>query len=346
MENKQETFTYNLGDFKLQSGEILNDAFLIVDVQGELNSSKSNAIVFATCFGGDHNFNQMGIGEGRALDPSKYCIISPNLFCSGQSSSPSNVSPSQRASKFPLITYYDNINAHDKLLQEYFGITNPLLYIGFSMGAQQAFHWGALHGDRTGGIVPICGTAKTTFQNWIALEGCKLALTADAAFDDGNYTSPPSIGLKAFSMNYTSRLFDQKGYEEKLHLGLFGGLADDHAYFQTLNDLFSGIDANNLIGMANTWQHGDIGKHEKFGGNTTEALSNISCPALVMPSSSDISFVAEDNIPEVEKMPNAQLKVIDSKYGHFAGSMSPMLSSAHEVGFIDNSIKELLEKIG
>ena len=51
-------------------------------------------------------------------------------------------------------------------------------------------------------------------------------------------------------MNYTSRLFDQKGYEENLHLGLFGGLADDHAYFQTLNDLFSGIDANNLLGMA------------------------------------------------------------------------------------------------
>ena len=147
-------------------------------------------------------------------------------------------------------------------------------------------------------------------------------------------------------MNYTSRLFDQKGYEEKLHLGLLEEvLLINHAYFQTLNDLFSGIDANNLIGMANTWQHGDIGKHEKFGGNTTKALSNISCPALVMPSSSDISFVAEDNIPEVEKMPNAQLKVIDSKYGHFAGSMSPMLSSARG-RFIDNSIKELLEKIG
>jgi homoserine O-acetyltransferase len=345
MTEKQNTFKFSLGNFSLQSGETLNDAFLIVDVQGELNSAKSNAIVFATCFGGDHNFNQMGIGEGRALDPTKYCIISPNLFCSGQSSSPSNASPSQGGSKFPLITYYDNINAQDKLLQEYFGITNPLLYIGFSMGAQQAFHWGALHGSRTGGIVPICGTAKTTFQNWIALEGCKLALTSDAAFDNGNYTSPPSIGLKAFSMNYTSRLFDQKGYEEKLHLSLFGGLVDDNAYFQTLNDLFSGIDANNLLGMAKTWQHGDIGKHEKFGGNTAKALSAITCPALVMPSSSDISFVAEDNIPEVEKMPNAELRSIDSKYGHFAGSMSPILSSEREISFIDNSIKELLQKI-
>ena len=56
MVNKHETFTFKLGDFKLQSGEILNDAFLIVDVQGELNSAKSNAIIFATCFGGDHNF--------------------------------------------------------------------------------------------------------------------------------------------------------------------------------------------------------------------------------------------------------------------------------------------------
>ena len=97
--------------------------------------------------------------------------------------------------------------------------------------------------------------------------------------------------------------------------------------------------------MAKTWQHGDIGKHEKFGGNTAKALSAITCPALVMPSSSDISFVAEDNIPEVEKMPNAELRSIDSKYGHFAGSMSPILSSEREISFIDNSIKELLQKI-
>ena len=68
-----------------------------------------------------------------------------------------------------------------------------------------------------------------------------MALTADAAFENGNYTSPPAIGLKAFAMNYTSRLFDQKGYEEKLHLGLFGGLENDESYFQTLNDLFGGI---------------------------------------------------------------------------------------------------------
>lgn len=345
-QNKQETFKYSLGDFKLQSGETLNDAFLLVDVHGSLNSAKSNAIIFGTCFGGDHNFNQMAFGEGRALDPSKYCIISPNLFCNGHSLSSSNSTTSQKGKDFPSVTYYDNINAQNKLLIEHFGIHNPLLYIGFSMGAQQAFHWGALHGDRTGGIVPICGTAKTTLQNWIALEGCKLALMADASFNSGAYTSPPVAGLKAFSRNYTSSLFSKQGYEENLHLNLFGGLPDTQAYFDTLDNMFGNIDANDLMGMLNTWQLGDIGQHEQFNGDTKKALANISCPALVMPGSTDLSFPAANNIPEVEAMPNAELNVINSNYGHFVGSISPALSDQEDVLYIDNAIKKLLKKIG
>ena len=72
------------------------------------------------------------------------------------------------------------------------------MYLGFSMGAQQAFHWGALHGEKTGGIIPLCGTAKTTTQNWITLEGCKLALQSDVNYNNGDYSSPPKKGLKAF----------------------------------------------------------------------------------------------------------------------------------------------------
>ena len=45
-----KTFKFPLGNFKLQSGETLNNAYLLVDVNGELNSSKSNAIIFAELF--------------------------------------------------------------------------------------------------------------------------------------------------------------------------------------------------------------------------------------------------------------------------------------------------------
>ena len=340
-----KTFKFSLGNFELQSGEILNNAFLLVDVNGELNPSKSNAIIFATCFAGSHQFNHMAYGIDRALNPLKYCIITPNLFCSGHSSSPSNTAHPQDNARFPSLTYYDNINAQNKLISEYFGITNPLMYIGFSMGAQQAFHWGALHGNKTGGIIPICGTAKTTTQNWITLEGCKLALKSDANYNNGDYLAPPEKGLKAFSRNYTSTLFDKEGYEEGLHLSLFDGFEDTESYLNYMDAFFGSIDANDLLGMLNTWQIGDVGKHEKFRNNTKEALANIKCPALVMPSSSDLSFPARNNIPEVKEMPNAELRVINTKYGHLAGGMSTALTSQEDVIFIDRNIKEFLKKI-
>lgn len=41
---EQKTFKYSLGNFKLQSGKILKDAFLLVDVQGKLNKDKSKQL--------------------------------------------------------------------------------------------------------------------------------------------------------------------------------------------------------------------------------------------------------------------------------------------------------------
>ena len=61
----------------------------------------------------------------------------------------------------------------------------------------------------------------TTTQNWITLEGWQLALQSDTNYNNGNYILPPKKGLKAFSRNYTSTLFDKEGYEEDLHLNLF-----------------------------------------------------------------------------------------------------------------------------
>jgi hypothetical protein len=64
-----------------------------------------------------------------------------------------------------------------------------------------------------------------------------------------------------------------------------------------------------------------------------------------MPSATDLSFPARNNIPEVQAMPNAKYLVIPSKRGHFAGSMAPALAAAETVAFTDNAIKNLLTSI-
>ena len=79
------TFKFPLENFKLQNGEILKNAFLLVDVNGELNQSKSNAIILATCFAGSHKFNQMAYGINSCL-----LYTSPSPRDNGRSRMPSS----------------------------------------------------------------------------------------------------------------------------------------------------------------------------------------------------------------------------------------------------------------
>ena len=55
---------------------------------------------------------------------------------------------------------------------------------------------------------------------------------------------------------------DKEGYEEGLHLNLFDGFEDTESYLNFMDSFFGSIDAYDLLGMLNTWQMGDIGKHE------------------------------------------------------------------------------------
>ena len=91
-----------------------------------------------------------------------------------------------------------------RLLAEVFGIERVALVYGFSMGAQQAFHWAALFPDRVERIAPICGSAKTSADNFVFLEGFKAALTADPVWPDGGFATPPTRGFQAMGRVYAA----------------------------------------------------------------------------------------------------------------------------------------------
>ena len=152
---------FELGDIDLQSGLRIRGARLAYKTYGELNAGRDNVIVFPTFFGSQHPANEPMIGPGMALDPGKYFIIVPNLFGNGLSSSPSNTPPPYDRARFPGITYYDNIMFQHRLVTEQFGVERIALVCGFSMGAQQSFHWGALFPDLVERIAPWCGSART-----------------------------------------------------------------------------------------------------------------------------------------------------------------------------------------
>jgi homoserine O-acetyltransferase len=81
---------FDAGDIILQRGATIRDCKLAYKTFGTLNEAKDNCIVYPTWYSGQHYENEWLIGEGHALDPSKYFIIIPNMLGNGLSSSPSN----------------------------------------------------------------------------------------------------------------------------------------------------------------------------------------------------------------------------------------------------------------
>jgi homoserine O-acetyltransferase len=324
------------GNVVLQSGLTLPNAQLAYKTYGKLNAARDNAVVMPTFYRGQHTDTEGMMGRGRALDPEKYFVIVPNMFGNGLSSSPSNTPPPFDRAAFPGVTLYDNVVCQHRLVTEHLGIERIRLVVGFSMGAQQAYHWGALYSGIVQAIAPICGSARTSPHNYLFLDGVKAALTADAAFADGWYADPPVKGLRAFSRVYAGWAYSQDFFREKEYLKL--GLASMEDTVRFMEGRFRARDANDLLAMLWTWQHADISANDVYKGDITAALAGIKCRAIVMPSETDLYFRVRDNELEVKQMPNADLRPIPSIWGHAAGGGANPADNQ----FIDAALKELL----
>jgi homoserine O-acetyltransferase/O-succinyltransferase len=330
--------TFELGDIELQSGKLLEKAFLAYKTYGTLNAAKSNVIVFTTPFGSVHSDMEWMIGADMALDPNKYFIVIPNMFGNGTSISPSNAPSAQGEERFPNITLYDNAIQQRRLLHEQFGIERVQLVVGWSMGGQQAFHWGALFPEMVERIVPICASAKTSGHNYVFLDSLKAALTADPAVCDGRFAGKPERGLRAVARAYAPWSVSPAFYRERVYEKL-GFVTIDDFLVKTWDANMLRRDANNMMAMWWSWQYADISANDQYRGDLKKALGSIRARALVMPATTDCYFTLDDSRLEVMQMPNAELRPIPSVWGHRAGN--PM-QSPEDLAFLNSSIRELL----
>lgn len=328
---------FSAGDVALQCGITLKDAKLAYKTHGKLNADKSNAVVFPTRFSGRHVDNEYLIGAGLALDPAKYFIVVPNLFGNGVSSSPSNTPIPLNAGRFPGCTVYDNVMVQRRLMTEVYGVDRLALAVGWSMGAQQAYQWAALWPDKVERVMALCGSARCAPHNYVFLDGMRAALTADAAWNNGWYKEPPAVGLRAIGRAWAGWGLSQEFYRRHMYRDMG---------FATLEDflvgwwewLFQQRDANNLLALIWTWQHADISANDVYKNDFDKALAAIQARTIVMPCRTDLYFPPEDNDYEVKHMKNAELRIIDSVWGHYAGGGRDKAS----LKVIDGALRELL----
>jgi homoserine O-acetyltransferase/O-succinyltransferase len=330
---------FDLGNVRLQRGATLRDCKLAYKTFGKLNAAKDNAIVYPTWYSGQHYDNEWLVGPGMALDPERYFVIIPNMLGNGLSSSPSTMPAPYNGPRFPRVTAYDNVRVQHRLVTEKFGIKKLPLVTGWSMGALQTFHWGALYPEMVERIAPFCGSAKCSRHNFVFLEGVKAALTADAAYNNGWYKEPPARGLRAMARVYAGWGFSQAFYRARLDIERLGYSSLEDFLVAFWEGFFLPKDANNLLAMLWTWQNGDISDNELYHGDFKKALQAIKAKAYVMPGQTDLYFPPEDSEIEVANMPNAKFLAVPSIWGHFAGGPG---TNPDDVKFIDNALKELL----
>ena len=105
------------------------------------------------------------------------------------------------------------------VLREVFGIARVAAVYGFSMGAQQAYHWAALYPDLVDRAIAVCGTARTSVHNKVFLSS--LLRTLEAAPEHvggGHFSAEPRASLKAFGHIYAGWALSQDFYRAGLHL--------------------------------------------------------------------------------------------------------------------------------
>jgi homoserine O-acetyltransferase len=332
-----DTEVFALGDCTLQHGGAIPNAKIVFKTHGTLNPAHDNAILFPTHYGGTHVNNEWLIGPGKALDTDRWFVIVPNMLGNGVSSSPSNVEPPHGGANFPHVTVYDNVALQHRLLVERFAVTHLQLVIGFSMGAQQSFQWAVSYPDMVERCIPICGSARTAPHNFVFLEGEIGALRSDPAWNNGNYTEQPIAGMRLMGRVWAGWGASQTFYRE--HLYKQQGFTSIEDYIvRGWEDGFAQGDANDLLAMAWTWQHADVGATPGMDGSFEKALRSIKARTIVMPCATDLYFPPEDSAIEVQHIPHAELRTIPSVWGHQAGGGGEPATAA----FIDAAVRQSL----
>jgi homoserine O-acetyltransferase len=331
-----ETGRFALGDLETLSGETLPGAFLSWKTHGRLNATRDNVVLYPTSYSAQHPDLEWLIGPEGVLDPTRWFIVIPDMFGNGLSSSPSNTQA------YPhLVTAWDNVQAQRRLLREQLGIEKLHAVYGWSMGAQQAYHWAAIFPDAVARVVINCGSARTAVHNQVFLKS--LMATLEAAPEhvgNGRFSARPNAALRAFARIYAGWALSQDFYRADLHLSALKA-PDLETFLRTdWEERYARRIADDLYAQLRCWEAGDISANPLYGRDLQAALRAIRARVLLMPGATDLYFRVADNAAELPFLRDARLVPIPSIWGHRAGNAA---QNPEDAGFVKAQVRGWLE---
>jgi homoserine O-acetyltransferase len=333
---------------QLQSGASIADYTLMFETYGQLNATKSNAVLVCHALNASHHVagnyadqpDNMGwwdnmIGPGKPLDTNHFFVIGINNLgsCFG-STGPMHINPNTGkiyGADFPVVTVEDWVNAQARLA-DVLGITQFAAVMGGSLGGMQALSWSIQYPNRLRHCVVIASTPKLSAQNIAFNDVARQAIVSDPDFHGGDYYAHdvvPKSGLKVARMvghiTYLSNddMADKFGRDLKqddYHFG-FGVDFEIESYLRYQGDKFSAyFDANTYLLITKALDYFDPARH--FGGDLTQVLAKTQAQFLIISFSTDWRFSPERSREIVRSLVSNRRRVtygeIDAPHGHDA----------------------------
>ena len=301
----------------LACGRSLPQYELVYETYGQLNASRSNAVLICHALSGHHHaagyhseddrkpgWWDACIGPGKAIDTNRFFVVSLNNLggCHG-STGPSSIDPETGKTyggRFPMIVVEDWVNSQARLA-DHLGVECWAAVVGGSLGGMQALHWAIHYPDRLRHCVAIATASKLSAQNIAFNEVARQAIITDPDFHDGDYAAfgvIPKRGLGLARMvghiTYLSddamgQKFGRELRSERLNYDISSVEFQVESYLRYQGQEFSErFDANTYLLMTKALDYYDPAR--AHGDDLAKALEPVTARSLVISFSTDWRF--------------------------------------------------------
>jgi homoserine O-acetyltransferase len=310
---------------KLELGETLFHVQLAYRTLGKLNVNRDNAVLICHGFtaNADADIWWSGLfGERKTFDPDRDFIVCSNVLgsCYGSTGAVS-INPKTNqpyGASFPAITIRDMVRSQYELMKG-LGIPQWKLVIGGSLGGMQTLEWAVMYPNLVKVIAPISVSGRHSAWSIALAESQRQAIYADPHWQNGSYDadSPPHQGLAIARMIATCSYYSRPDFVER-----FGRKIEKNGNFAIANYLhqegekfLKRFDANVYVSLTKAMDTHDLGRDR---GDYFQVLNSIHHPTLIIFTSTDLLYFAEEQEELAQFIPNAKLAKLVSTHGHDA----------------------------
>lgn len=321
---------FTLKHFTFESGQTLPELNIGYLRFGELNAQRDNLLLVLPGTGNLSHSVLEHIGPGRAYDTDHYCVISTDAIGGGTSSKPAD----GLGAAFPDYTIRDMVHAQVQLVQKGLGLGNQSIAVlaGASMGAFQALEWLIHYPDMVRSAILLVPDWRASNSFQLATQRMIDIIKLDPLWNNGQYTSPPTEGLRLAGKHYFAWTVT-----DSYIAGTDVNVLEREATLAA--DWFASWDAWSLLKRYQASSKHDVSAC--FDGDLGKALARVHANTLVLPCMTERLLSVEGAQQLAQGLLSVTYAPVDSNKGHLAWRAVP---GSTQTQFINLTIREFLKR--